>query len=90
LTGMNWIDRTRPTPPANIDSGFDRDRGWWHSIRLLKFIDGDDRSVISGEGGFDLDFRIIRDRSHKPAPTDPYGWKIGFDYFCLYSNLGDY
>jgi hypothetical protein len=24
--------------------------------RLLEFMDGDDRSVIGGEGGFDLDF----------------------------------
>jgi hypothetical protein len=36
-----------------------------------------DRFLV-GEGGFDLDFRIIRNRSHKPAPTNPYrridGW----------------
>jgi hypothetical protein len=35
--------------------------------------------LLVGEGGFD--FRIIRNRLHKPAPTNPYrqicGW--GFD-----------
>jgi hypothetical protein len=37
--------------------------------------------LLVGEGGFDLDFRIMRNRIHKPAPTNPYrricGW--GFD-----------
>jgi hypothetical protein len=33
-------------------------------------VDTRDRSLV-GEGGFDLDFRIIRNRSHKPAPTNP-------------------
>jgi hypothetical protein len=28
--------------------------------------------LLVGEGGFDLDFRIIRNRIHKPVPTNPY------------------
>jgi hypothetical protein len=43
--------------------------------------------LLVGEGGFDLDFRIIRNRWHKPAPTNPYRQMCewGFDRSYLWS-----